>query len=140
MTGKKKARKKKAKVVLPIEEPVEAREAPTGPPATESPEAGPVDADAPAPESGNGEEPEVQDPALPEDALVLLAVRGMTLFPGVVLPIAVGRERSVRAIQAAARGGHPFGVLLQKNADIEAQVKDLESRIAGKGLAEGPSL
>ena len=50
----------------------------------------------------------------------LLAVRGMTLFPGVVLPIAVGRERSVRAIQAAARGGHPFGVLLQKNADIEA--------------------
>ena len=66
-------------------------------------------------EPGPGEEPT----ELPEDACILLPVRGMAMFPGVVLPIAVGRDRSVRAIQAAVRAGEPVGVLLQREPDIQ---------------------
>ncbi len=61
--------------------------------------------------------PEATPESLPEDALILLCVRGMALFPGVVLPIAVGRERSVRAIQAAVREDRAIGVVLQRDAE-----------------------
>ncbi len=53
------------------------------------------------------------------DELIILAVRGMTLFPGVVLPIVVGRERSVRAVQAAVQGGQPIGLLVQRDPAVE---------------------
>ena len=33
------------------------------------------------------------------DAIIIIPVRGMTLFPGRVLPITVGRPRSVAAAQ-----------------------------------------
>jgi ATP-dependent Lon protease len=50
---------------------------------------------------------------------VVLAVRGMALFPGVVLPVGVGRPRSVRAVQAAIAAQRPIAVLLQKNAEAD---------------------
>ncbi len=53
----------------------------------------------------------------PDDALILLCVRGMALFPGVVLPIAVGRERSIRAVQAAVQREQPIGVILQTDPE-----------------------
>jgi ATP-dependent Lon protease len=56
---------------------------------------------------------------LPEDALILLAARGMLLFPKVVLPIVVGREQSVRAIRAAVEGDRPIGILLQRDESQE---------------------
>jgi len=56
---------------------------------------------------------------LPEDGMILLCVRGMALFPGVVLPIVVGRERSVVAVQAAVKRELPLGVILQREADKE---------------------
>src|SRR3546814_33202 len=56
-------------------------------------------------------------PELPQDALIIIPVRNMVLFPGVVRPVAVGRERSIAAAQEAARGGHPLGVLLQRDAE-----------------------
>ena len=69
---------------------------PKAKPRTE-PEAG-----AGEPPAGEGPEPSA-DPTgeaeWAEDELILLAARGMVLFPRVVLPIVVGRERSVRAIQ-----------------------------------------
>jgi ATP-dependent Lon protease len=37
------------------------------------------------------------DAALPPDALIILPVRSTVLFPGLVLPIAIGRPRSVAA-------------------------------------------
>ncbi|HSQ03007.1 MAG TPA: LON peptidase substrate-binding domain-containing protein, partial [Burkholderiales bacterium] len=40
---------------------------------------------------------------LPEDALIILPVRNLVLFPGVVLPITIGRARSRAAAQEAAR-------------------------------------
>src|SRR5215813_4883766 len=56
---------------------------------------------------------------LPEDALIILPVRNVVLFPGVVLPITVGRARSRAAAQYAARAQRPIGVLLQRNREVE---------------------
>ncbi|MBM3977614.1 MAG: endopeptidase La [Planctomycetes bacterium] len=50
---------------------------------------------------------------------VVLAVRGMALFPGVVLPVGVGRPRSVRSVQAAIAAQQPIAVLLQKNPEAD---------------------
>ncbi len=50
-----------------------------------------------------------------EEPLIILAARGMLLFPRVVLPIVVGRDRSVRAVQAAVQAERPIGILLQKD-------------------------
>src|SRR5256712_13855794 len=57
--------------------------------------------------------------ALPEDALIILPVRKMVLFPGMILPIALGREASIAAAQAAAKAKRPVGVLLQRNPETE---------------------
>jgi ATP-dependent Lon protease len=56
-------------------------------------------------------------PALPEDALIIIPVRGMVLFPGLVLPVTLGRERSIAAAQEAARIGHPIGLVLQRDPE-----------------------
>jgi ATP-dependent Lon protease len=57
--------------------------------------------------------------SLPEDALIILPVRRMVLFPGMILPIALGREASIAAAQQAAKTKRPIGVLLQRNAEAE---------------------
>jgi ATP-dependent Lon protease len=57
--------------------------------------------------------------ALPDDALIILPVRRMVLFPGMILPIALGREASIAAAQQAAKTKRPIGVLLQRNAETE---------------------
>jgi homoserine/homoserine lactone efflux protein len=50
------------------------------------------------------------DRTLPEDALIILPVRNMVLFPGIVVPLAVGREKSRAAAQEAVRLQKPIGV------------------------------
>jgi ATP-dependent Lon protease len=52
---------------------------------------------------------------LPEDALILIPVRNVVLFPGVILPISMRREKSVAAAQEAARSERPIGLLLQRD-------------------------
>jgi ATP-dependent Lon protease len=49
------------------------------------------------------------------DALIILPVRNLVLFPGVVLPITVGRPRSIAAAQQAVREGRQLGVLMQRD-------------------------
>ena len=61
---------------------------------------------------------------LPEDALVIVPVRNMVLFPGALIPMTIGRARSRAAAQFAARTQRPFGVLLQRQADIEEPSPD----------------
>ena len=56
---------------------------------------------------------------LPQDAVIILPVRNLVLFPGVVLPITVGRARSRAAAQEAVRAQRPIGVLLQSKPDVE---------------------
>ncbi len=57
--------------------------------------------------------------SLPEDALVILPVRNMVLFPGAVIPITIGRPGSLAAAQFAARAQRPLGVLLQSEGEVE---------------------
>jgi ATP-dependent Lon protease len=56
--------------------------------------------------------------ATPE-VLPILPLRNTVLFPGVVIPITVGRDRSIRLIQDANAGTKTIGVVAQKNAEIE---------------------
>jgi len=56
---------------------------------------------------------------IPEDALIVLPVRQMVLFPGMILPITVGREASIAAAQQAAKTKRPLGVLLQRDASAD---------------------
>ncbi len=55
---------------------------------------------------------------LPPDALIIVPVRNTVLFPGLVLPITVGRPKSVAAAQQAVREQRPIGVLLQRDAEV----------------------
>ncbi|MGE5525724.1 MAG: endopeptidase La [Rhodospirillaceae bacterium] len=61
---------------------------------------------------------------LPEDALIILPVRNLVLFPGVVLPITIGRTRSQAAAQEAARSQRQIGVLLQSRPEADAPGPD----------------
>ncbi|NNC93955.1 MAG: endopeptidase La [Chitinophagales bacterium] len=49
----------------------------------------------------------------------LLPLRNTVIFPGVVIPITVGRDRSLRAVEAAYSSNKLIGVIGQKDADIE---------------------
>jgi ATP-dependent Lon protease len=56
--------------------------------------------------------------ALPADALIIVPVRNMVLFPGTVLPITISRSRSVAAAQQAVRDQRQVGILMQREPDV----------------------
>ena len=64
------------------------------------------------------DEEAMQKEEVPE-ALPLLSLRNTVLFPGVVIPITVGRDRSIRLVKEAHKLEHRIGVVSQKNDDIE---------------------
>ena len=53
------------------------------------------------------------------DMLPVLPIRNMVLFPGVILPISVGRNKAIRLAQDYARTEKPIGVITQKENDVE---------------------
>src|ERR1700758_1454014 len=57
-------------------------------------------------------------PALPPDALIIVPVRNTVLFPGLVLPITLGRSKSMAAAQQAVRDQRQVGILLQRDAEV----------------------
>ncbi|MBA2329790.1 MAG: LON peptidase substrate-binding domain-containing protein, partial [Flavisolibacter sp.] len=64
---------------------------------------------------------------IPEE-LTLLPLRNTVLFPGVVLPITVGRDKSIKAVNDAYKADKLIGVIAQKDTNIEdPAVEDLES-------------
>jgi len=67
------------------------------------------------PEEAPGSAP---SPPLPPDGLIIVPVRGLVLFPGTVLPISLGRPRSVMAAQRAVREQKPVGVVMQRSAEV----------------------
>ncbi len=72
-------------------------------------------------ENDNGQEANV--PA----ELPLLPLRNTVLFPGVVLPITVGRDKSIKAVNDAYKAEKLVGVVSQKDSNIEdPTVTDLE--------------
>ncbi|MCC6918687.1 MAG: endopeptidase La [Alphaproteobacteria bacterium] len=56
---------------------------------------------------------------LPDDALIIVPVRELVLFPNTVLPLTMGRPRSVAAAQQAVKLQQPIGVLLQQDSQVE---------------------
>ncbi|MET0918424.1 MAG: LON peptidase substrate-binding domain-containing protein, partial [Burkholderiales bacterium] len=56
---------------------------------------------------------------LPEDAVPIVPMRNLVLFPGMILPAGVGRERSIIAAQEAVRTERPIGLLLQRDSSQE---------------------
>ena len=63
--------------------------------------------------------PRIELPALPADAVPIVATRNLVLFPGIVLPVALGREESIAAAQEAVRTGRKIGLVLQKDPSVE---------------------
>jgi ATP-dependent Lon protease len=61
---------------------------------------------------------------VPEDALILVPVRNVVLFPGMVLPVTIGRELSVGAAQAAVKADRPVGLILQKDSSVDRPARE----------------
>jgi ATP-dependent Lon protease len=57
-------------------------------------------------------------PPLPADAMIIVPVRNFVLFPGMVMPVTVGRPKSIAAAQQAVREQRPVGVLKQRDPDV----------------------
>ena len=55
----------------------------------------------------------------PADALIIVPVRDAVLFPGVIAPITIMRQKSIAAAQQAVREQRPIGILLQRSPDID---------------------
>jgi len=71
------------------------------------------------------EEEIMQAEKLPE-SLPILPLRNTVLFPGVVIPITVGRDKSIRLIRESYRNDRTIGVVAQKDSNIEDPMeKDL---------------
>jgi ATP-dependent Lon protease len=59
--------------------------------------------------------------------LPLLPLRNTVLFPGVVIPITVGRDKSIKAVNDAYKADKLVGVVAQKDSNVEEPlVTDLE--------------
>ena len=65
------------------------------------------------------EKPRIELPPLPADAVPVVATRNLVLFPGIVMPVALGREESIAAAQEAVRTGRKIGLLLQRDPAID---------------------
>ena len=58
------------------------------------------------------------------DSLPILSVRNTVLFPGVVIPISAGRDKSIKLINDANAGNKIIGVVAQKNEEEEDPTKN----------------
>jgi len=64
------------------------------------------------------EEDHLNSENVPEN-LPILPLRNNVLFPGVVIPITIGRDKSIKLIEDAYKGNRTIGVISQKKTDIE---------------------
>ncbi|MFM1753625.1 MAG: hypothetical protein RLZZ236_564 [Bacteroidota bacterium] len=69
------------------------------------------------------DEEEMNNEELPE-SLPILPLRNMVLFPGVVIPITAGRDKSIKLINDANASGKNIGVVAQKNEEDEDPTKE----------------
>src|ERR1700743_3780643 len=65
------------------------------------------------------DEEEMNNEQVP-DALPILPLRNTVLFPGVVIPITVGPDKSIKLIRDANKGSKMIGVVSQQDVNIEA--------------------
>ncbi len=75
----------------------------------------------------DGDDGELEDVEVPE-TIPILSLMNTVLFPGVVLPISIGRPKSIQLIKDAYRNNKIVGTVAQKNPDIEnPEFQDLHS-------------
>src|SRR5487761_2529980 len=66
---------------------------------------------------GGDQPPKPQVPATTEgELLAVLPLRDIVVFPHMIVPLFVGREKSVRALEAVMKEGKPILLVAQKNA------------------------
>ncbi|MFY8035231.1 MAG: LON peptidase substrate-binding domain-containing protein, partial [Flexibacteraceae bacterium] len=61
------------------------------------------------------------------ETLPILPLKNTVLFPGVVMPITLGRKKSIRLVESANRGNRIIGVVAQRNMTEEPTLADLYS-------------
>ena len=66
----------------------------------------------------DGEDRDLEDVEVP-DTIPILSLRNTVLFPGVVLPISIGRPKSIQLIKDAYRNDKIVGTVAQKDSDTE---------------------
>ncbi|TYA56356.1 endopeptidase La [Formosa maritima] len=64
------------------------------------------------------DEEKISNEKLPE-TLPILSLRNTVLFPGVVIPITAGRDKSIKLIDDANKGNKVIGVVAQKDESVE---------------------
>ncbi len=69
---------------------------------------------------GEEDQSEVELP----DGLPLLALKNTVLFPGIIIPITIGRDKSIKAVRAAYESDKLLAVLSQKNMQVEDPIFD----------------
>src|ERR1700741_706461 len=79
------------------------------------------------------DEEEMNNEALP-DILSILPLRNTVLFPGVVIPITVGRDKSIKLIRDANKGKRMIGVVAQQDVAIEDPTFSQLNRIGTMAL------
>ncbi len=73
------------------------------------------------------DEQEINKESLPK-TLPILSLRNTVLFPGVVIPITAGRDKSIKLINDANKGNKVIGVVSQKDGNIEdPKAKDINT-------------
>ncbi|MDA8232573.1 MAG: endopeptidase La [Magnetospirillum sp.] len=71
-----------------------------------------ADNDAPSPSATHTAPPAADD-------IPIVPVRGTVLFPGVAVPLTIGRARSLAAVQEALRRGSSVGIVLQRDEQVD---------------------
>ncbi len=66
----------------------------------------------------DGDDSELEDMDVPE-TIPILSLRNTVLFPGVVLPISIGRPKSIQLIKDAYRNDKIVGTVAQQDPDTE---------------------
>ena len=71
------------------------------------------------------DESDITEIDIPE-LLPILPLRNTVLFPGVIVPISLGRDKSLKLVREVQKNNGLFGALAQKEADVEdPKVEDL---------------
>ncbi|HEX7383459.1 MAG TPA: LON peptidase substrate-binding domain-containing protein, partial [Burkholderiaceae bacterium] len=83
--------------------------------------------------------------ALPEGVIAIVPMRNVVLFPHVLMPVSVGRAKSIAAVQHALATEAPLGIVMQRDAKVDdpglaelcavgTEAKVLRHVVAGEGL------
>ncbi|HAT31623.1 MAG TPA: endopeptidase La [Janthinobacterium sp.] len=59
-------------------------------------------------------------PRLPDDALIIIPLRNLVLFPGLVVPMHIGRDNTIAALEDAHRNNRQVGMVLQSDSEVDA--------------------